>query len=48
VNFLRRCDDGVIKLRVMRADRSQKSARSVHIQDLANYIEAQRAAAIGG
>lgn len=44
VNFIRRCDDGIIKLKVMRSDKSQKSARGVHIQDLASYIEAQRAA----
>lgn len=44
VNFIRRCDEGEINLRLMRADKSQKSARSVHILDLANYIDAQRAA----
>jgi hypothetical protein len=45
VGFIRRCDNGVIPLRLMRADKSQKSARGVHIQDLANYIDGQRAKA---
>ena len=45
VSFIRRCDSGVIPLRLMRADKSQKSARGVHIQDLANYIDRQRAKA---
>jgi hypothetical protein len=44
VNFIRRCDDGEIGLSLMRAEKSQKSARGVHIQDLANYIDKQRAA----
>jgi hypothetical protein len=42
VNFLRKCDDGEIALTIMRAERSQKSARGIHIQDLANYIDGQR------
>ncbi|MBB4395605.1 hypothetical protein GGD62_004724 [Bradyrhizobium sp. ERR14] len=45
VSFVRRCEGGIIPLRVMRADKSQKSARGVHIQDLANYIDGQRAKA---
>jgi hypothetical protein len=40
--FLRKCDDGSIELPLMRAERSQQSARGVHIQDLANYIDRQR------
>lgn len=44
VNFIRRCDDGTIGLKLMRADKSQKSARMVHIADLANHLDAQRAA----
>src|SRR3954470_4807326 len=45
VKFLRKCDDGDIPLRVMRAEKSQKGARGVYIQDLANYIDGQRAKA---
>jgi hypothetical protein len=45
VKFLRKCDEGDIPLRIMRAEKSQKGARGVHIQDLANYIDGQRAKA---
>jgi len=45
VNFIRRCDESDIPLTLMRAEKSQKSARGVHIQDLANYIDGQRAKA---
>ena len=46
VNFIRRCDEGDINLRLIRSDKSQKSARSVHVIDLADYIDAQRARAV--
>src|SRR5689334_18084465 len=43
--FLRKCAEGDIPLRIMRIENSQKGARGVHIQDLANYIDGQRAKA---
>jgi hypothetical protein len=43
--FLRKCDDGEIRLTIMRAEKSQKSARGVHILDLASYIDGRRAEA---
>ena len=36
---------GEIALPLVRIEKSQKSARGVHIQDLADYIDAQRAEA---
>jgi hypothetical protein len=44
--FLAKCDDGGIALPLMRAERSQQSARCVHIQDLANYIDKRREEAL--
>jgi Pyocin activator protein PrtN len=44
--FIRKCDDGSIPLPLMRSENSQKGSRGVHIQDLANYIESQRAEAL--
>ena len=41
--FLRKVDDGKILLPVVKMEKSQKSAKGVHLQDLANYIEGQRA-----
>jgi len=41
--FLRKVDDGSIKLPVMRMESSQKSAKGVHIKDLAEYLDACRA-----
>ncbi len=43
--FLRKCDEGDITLRIMRAEKSQKGSRGVYIVDLANYIDGQRAKA---
>jgi len=37
---------GQIKLPITRVEPSQKSVRGVHIQDLAEYLDAQRAAAV--
>jgi hypothetical protein len=36
---------GEIALPLVRIEKSQKSARGVHIQDLADYIDARRAEA---
>jgi hypothetical protein len=44
--FLRKTANGEIKLPVVRIEASQKSAKGVHITDLANYIESRREAAI--
>ncbi|SHH27802.1 pyocin activator PrtN family protein [Bradyrhizobium erythrophlei] len=46
MKFLRKCDNGEIALPLMRAEKSQQSARGVYIQDLATYIDNQRAAAL--
>ncbi|MBA4204640.1 MAG: Pyocin activator protein PrtN [Polymorphum sp.] len=43
--FLRKVQDGEIQLPLMRMEGSQKSARGVHIEDLATYLETRRAAA---
>jgi hypothetical protein len=44
--FLRKTANGEIKLPVVRIEASQKSAKGVHLTDLASYIEARREAAI--
>ena len=44
--FLRKTANGEIALPVVRIEASQKSARGVHITDLAQYIESRRDAAI--
>ncbi|MGR1580448.1 pyocin activator PrtN family protein [Thalassobius sp. S69A] len=41
--FLRKVDDGSIALPVMRMEESQKSAKGVHVHDLAEYIDRRRA-----
>lgn len=43
--FLRKCLYGEIALPIVRMERSQKCARGVHVNDLADFIEARRAAA---
>jgi hypothetical protein len=43
--FIRKCDEGFIPLPLMKAEASNKSFRGVYIQDLADYIDSQRAAA---
>lgn len=45
VKFLRKCDSGELRLPVVRIEASQKAARGVHISDLAEWIDARRAAA---
>jgi hypothetical protein len=44
--FLRKALRGDIKLPIVRIEGSQKSARGVHIRDLADYIDERRAAAV--
>lgn len=41
--FLRKVDDGKILLPIVKMEKSQKSAKGVHLQDLAEYIDTQRA-----
>lgn len=43
--FLRKIGAGEIKLPVVRAETSQKSAKGVHLQDLADYLDRRRDAA---
>lgn len=43
--LLRKIAYGEIAIPLIRMDRSQKSAKGIHVQDLANYIDACRAAA---
>jgi hypothetical protein len=44
--LVRKVDNGEIPLPVMRSDTSQRASRSVHLQDLADYIDKRRAAAV--
>jgi hypothetical protein len=44
--FLRKVLAGEIKIPVVRIEASQKCAKGVHLQDLAEYLDARRAAAI--
>jgi hypothetical protein len=43
--FLDKVRKGEIPLPLVRLEKSQKSAKGVHLQDLANYIDARRDAA---
>lgn len=43
--FIRKCSAGSIKLPLVRMDASQKCAKGVHLQDLAEYLDSRRAAA---
>lgn len=43
--FQRKVMSGQIKLPITRMETSQKSARGVHLNDLATYLDLQRAAA---
>lgn len=45
VKFLRKVADGAIRLPLIRMEASQKSAKGVHVDDLAAYLDAQRAEA---
>lgn len=42
VKFLRKVNSGEIPLPVTRAERSQKSAKGIHLQDLASYLDERR------
>jgi len=44
--FQRKVLAGQIRIPITRLEPSQKSAKGVHINDLAEYLEAQRAAAV--
>lgn len=44
--FVRKVSAGDIAIPLVRMERSQKAAKGVHIQDLANYIAERRAAAV--
>jgi len=43
--FLRQIGNGGIKLPLVRSTTSQKSAKGVHLQDLADYLDGRRAVA---
>ncbi|HDR9165766.1 MULTISPECIES: pyocin activator PrtN family protein [Burkholderia] len=44
--LLRKVGAGEIRLPVVRMEKSQKGAKGVHVEDLAAYIDARRAAAV--
>ncbi|CAH0209337.1 hypothetical protein SRABI70_01947 [Pseudomonas sp. Bi70] len=44
--FQRKALAGQIKIPITRMESSQKSAKGIHLQDLAAYLDEQRAAAI--
>ncbi|MFV8529545.1 pyocin activator PrtN family protein [Ralstonia pseudosolanacearum] len=44
--LLRKITAGEIRLPLVRMETSQKGARGVHVEDLAAYIDARRAAAV--
>jgi hypothetical protein len=44
--LLRKIATGEIALPLVRSEKSQKSAKGVYVQDLADYIDAARAAAV--
>jgi hypothetical protein len=44
--FLRKVGAGEIEIPVTRMEASQKSARGVHLQDLATYLDKRREAAV--
>ncbi|WP_405118322.1 pyocin activator PrtN family protein [Pseudomonas leptonychotis] len=44
--LLRKVLAGQIKIPITRLEHSQKSAKGIHLQDFANYLDDQRAAAI--
>jgi hypothetical protein len=43
--FIRKIGAGEIKLPLVRAETSQKSAKGIHLQDLADYLDKRRDAA---
>ncbi|KVM66023.1 Pyocin activator protein PrtN [Burkholderia ubonensis] len=44
--FVRKVSAGDIAIPLIRMEKSQKSVKGVHIQDLASYIDERRAAAL--
>ncbi|OXJ00040.1 MULTISPECIES: pyocin activator PrtN family protein [Burkholderia] len=44
--FVRKVSAGEIAIPLVRIEKSLKSAKGVHVQDLANYIDERRAAAL--
>lgn len=40
--FIRRVNEGDIKIPMVRIEDSRKSAKGIHLQDLANYIDDRR------
>lgn len=44
--FQRKALSGALKIPIVRMEQSQKSARGVHVQDLANYLDSRRLEAI--
>lgn len=44
--FIRKVDAGEIKIPLVRIERSQKSAKGVHLADLANYLDERRDEAV--
>ncbi|BCN09653.1 hypothetical protein RPSD_15380 [Ralstonia solanacearum] len=44
--LLRKISAGEIRLPLVRMEASQKGAKGVHVEDLATYIDARRAAAV--
>ncbi|MBU9388981.1 pyocin activator PrtN family protein [Burkholderia multivorans] len=44
--LLRKISAGEIRLPIVRMEKSQKGAKGVHVEDLAAYIDARRAAAV--
>jgi hypothetical protein len=40
--FIRKINDGQLALPIVRMEPSQKSAKGIHLQDLANYLDARR------
>ncbi len=46
-NLIRKVGAGAIRLPIVRMDaKSQKTARGIHLQDLAEYLDSRRAAAV--
>lgn len=45
VKFLRKVHDGQIALPLVQIEESRKSAKGVHLEDLATYLDARHAAA---
>ncbi|MGY3610459.1 MULTISPECIES: pyocin activator PrtN family protein [unclassified Bradyrhizobium] len=40
--FIRKINEGEIRLPLVRIEDSQKSAKGIHLQDLADYLDARR------